>query len=90
MCGFLVTVAIGLAASWELILLLMFNFPILGMLIVAETTMTKGRAQKNKRRIEESGQTVFESVENIRTVVSFGLERAFHRKYCSQLKKPFR
>ena len=82
--------AIGFASSWELILVISFAFPLTAVGNVAHLKATLGSQQREKKRMEESGRTFFESVDNIRTVVSLGVEKRFREKYSSQLQEPFR
>ena len=44
----------------------------------------------NKKTLEESGQIVVESIDNIRTVAGLGLEDKFYNQYISQLDGPLR
>ena len=49
-----------------------------------------GRAEENKKSIEESGQIAAESIDNIDTVVSLGIEPQFCSRYENLLHGPFR
>lgn len=76
-------------ASWELTLIMIPAFPILGTVAFFQIRLLAGRAQKNKKRLEESGKTAVESIDNIRTVVGLGVESKFLNKYYDLLTGPF-
>lgn len=88
--GLLAAIIIAFTASWELSFLMLLAFPILGTVAFFQIRLLAGRAQKNKRRHEKSGQTAVESIDNIRTVVGLGVEERFCRKYWDLLITPFR
>ena len=80
---------IAFSASWELTLLLVFAFPILGAFGFLQFRLIRGRSAKNKKKLEESGKTAVESIDNVRTVASLGVEDMFHRRYAGLLQYPF-
>ena len=90
MFGLVTAMIIGLIASWELTLVLMFIFPVLGTVAFLQLKFIAGRSAKNKKRQEGSGQTAVESIENIRTVAGLGVEYRFFDKYMELLKAPFK
>ena len=87
--GFITAVLIAFTASWELTLVMVFCFPVLGAFAVLQIRYLAGRTAKNKEKLEESGKTAVESIDNVRTVVSLGLEKAFLTKYENLLQYPF-
>ena len=89
MSGFLAAVVIAFSASWELSLVLMFCFPVLASFGYLQIRFLVGRAAKNKKKLEESGKTAVESIDNVRTVVSLGIEEMFVTTYESLLQYPF-
>ena len=88
--GLITAVVIALTASWELTLVVMFVFPVLGTVSFLQLRFIAGRSAKNKKRQEGSGQTAVESIENIRTVAGLGVEYRFFDKYVQLLKGPFK
>ena len=90
MFGFVTAIIIALIASWELTLVLMFVFPVLGSVSYLQLKFIAGRSAKNKKKQESSGQTAVESIENIRTVAGLGVEDRFFDKYVQLLKGPFK
>ena len=88
--GFVSAVIIAFTASWELTLVLIFCFPVLGTVGFLQLRLQAGKAQKNKENMESSGQTAVESIENIRTVAGLGAEEKFYNRYHEQLKGPFK
>ena len=64
-------------------------FPILGSFGFFQVRLSAGRTQKNKRRLEASGSSVVESVNNMRTVVGLGVEDRFYSNYTNLLQGPF-
>ena len=89
-CGLIAATVIAFSASWELTLVLMFAFPVLAVAGYFQIRLLRGRAQKNKKRMEESGQTAVESIDNIRTVAGLGVELRFYNKYSNLLHGPFK
>lgn len=88
--GFVAAVIIAFTASWELSFLMLLAFPILGTVAFFQIRLLVGRAQKNKKRLEKSGQTAVESIDNIRTVEGLGIEGKFLDRYNGLLAGPFR
>ena len=70
--------------------MLMVAFPVLAVAGYFQIRLLAGRSQKNKKRMEQSGQTAVESIDNIRTVAGLGVEPRFYTKYYDLLKGPFR
>ena len=89
-CGLIAATVIAFSGSWELTLVLMFAFPVLAVAGYFQIRLLRGRAHKNKKRMEESGQTAVESIDNIRTVAGLGVEPRFYNKYSSLLDGPFK
>lgn len=90
MFGFIAAIVIAFTASWELTLVLVVIFPILGSAAYLQFRSLRGRSQKNKKKLEGSGRTTVESIENIRTVAGLGVEERFFSTYVEQLKGPFK
>ena len=87
--GFLTAVLIAFTASWELTLILVLCFPVLGAFSFLQIRLLAGRTAKNKKKLEESGKTAVESIDNVRTVASLGIEENLVDKYNSLLQYPF-
>jgi ABC-type bacteriocin/lantibiotic exporter with double-glycine peptidase domain len=68
----------------------MFGFPVLFLAGYFQIRLLSGRAQENKKSIEESGRIAAESVDNIDTVANLGIERQFCSRYENLLSGPFR
>ena len=88
--GLITAIAVGLSASWELTLVFMFAFPPVFLATIFQVRLLSGRAQQNKKSIEESGQIAAESIDNIDTVASLGIEPLFRSRYENLLSGPFR
>lgn len=88
--GLIAALIIAFVASWELSFLMVTAFPILGTVAFFQIRLLAGRAKKNKKRLEKSGQTAVESIDNIRTVAGLGVEERFLRKYYDLLTGPFK
>ena len=82
-------VTIAFASSWELTLVLIFCFPVLGAIGFLQIRQIAGRNSRNKKLLEESGKTAVESIDNVRTVVSLGVEEKIVEKYNGLLQYPF-
>lgn len=88
--GLIAALAVSFSASWELTLVLMFGFPLLFLAGYIQIRLLSGRAQENKKSLEESGQIAAESFDNIDTVASLGIEPQFFSRYENLLSGPFR
>ena len=82
-------IIIAFSSSWELTLVLIFAFPALGAIGFLQLRQIAGRNARNKKLLEESGKTAVESIDNVRTVVSLGVEEKIVEKYNGLLKYPF-
>lgn len=89
MFGFIAAVIIAFEASWLLAIVLFVCFPALAGVGYIQIALQKGRAIKSKELFAESGKTAVESIENIRTVVSLGIEDKLHARYGQQIEPPF-
>ena len=90
MFGLIPAVIISFEASWELSFVMLLGVPAVALFNVFQIKLLRGRSHKNKKRLEESGQLAVESINNMRTVASLGLERTLCDKYNNLLKGPFR
>lgn len=88
--GLIAAIAVGFSASWELTLVLIPAFPMQFLASYFQIRLLSGKAQRNKKSIEESGQIAAESIDNIDTVASLGIESLFCSKYGHLLSGPFR
>ena len=74
-------VIIAFIASWELTPVVVLLFPVFVVVSTLQRKFVAGRSIENKERQESSGQIVFESVANIRTVAGLGVEERFLNNY---------
>lgn len=88
--GFLTALVIGFTASWLLSIVLFVCFPIIIFVGYLQTRVIRGRSARNKELMLECGKTSTEVIDNIRTVVSLGVEDTFYNHYKSLLREPFR
>lgn len=88
--GLVAAVLIAFTASWELSFVMISAFPIIGVVGFFQIRLSVGRAKKNKKRLERSGQTAVESIDNIRTVAGLGVEHRFLNRYEDLLSGPFK
>ena len=70
--------------------MLVVVFPIIGAVAYLQFRSLRGRSEKNKKKLEGSGKTTVESIENIRTVAGLGVEERFFSTYVEQLRGPFK
>ena len=88
--SFVAAIVIAFEASPQLAPLMILTFPIIGSVIYIQTRLLAGRTQKNKKRLESSGQIAVESIDSIRTVTSLAMEENFYNRYRDLLAGPFR
>ena len=89
-CSLAVGTTIAFVSSWELALVMMFAFLVHILSNYFQMGILAGRVQENKKKLEDSVNTVTESIDNINTVASLGLESYFYSKYSKLLKGPLR
>lgn len=69
--------------------MLLIAFPLLALVNYIQIHILAGTIRNDKKRMEESGQTAVESIDNIHTVASLGVESYFCLKYNRILKGSF-
>ena len=87
--GFLIAMVVAVEASWLLSIVLFFCFPFLVSLGYFQIKHQQGRSAKNKQRMEESGRTSVEAIDQMRTISSLGMELKVSKRYDELLKSPF-
>ena len=88
--AFITAVIIAFVASWELTLVVVFLFPVFATVAKLQRKSVTGRSVENKKRQEASGQTVVESITNIRTVAGLGVEDRFLNKFINLQEESFK
>lgn len=95
--GTVISAAVTLGASiiiafifgWKLALALLAVVPILMISGIWQMKILKGHQKRDAELMSEAGNVASEAIENIRTVQSLTLERAFYEKYIDNLLLPF-
>ncbi|CAJ0587561.1 unnamed protein product, partial [Mesorhabditis spiculigera] len=81
-------IAIGFYYSWQMALLMLALFPLLGLGEALQIKMLEGKSGEDAKALEVAGKVAMEAVENIRTVQALTLERMMHAKFCGHLDGP--
>ncbi|KAH7697576.1 multi-drug resistance protein 1, partial [Aphelenchoides avenae] len=91
-CVVSVSAGLGLAFyyGWQLALLLVAIFPLLGVGHGLQMKYLRGRLEKDKRETENAGKLALEAIENIRTVQALTLEKKFYQMFSDNLEEPHR
>lgn len=76
---------ISFTAEWRLTLVILATVPLLVIAGALQMRALAGHANSNKGQLQESGKVAVESMENIRTVVAFGLEERRVQAYIDSL-----
>ncbi|CAI8032913.1 ATP-dependent translocase ABCB1 [Geodia barretti] len=88
--GLSFSLIIALVYSWILTFVILGAVPILVISGLAEATILSGHTKKNKEAIESAGKIAVDSVDNIRTVASLGLENTLFNHYAGEITRPYR
>ena len=86
--GVVVAIIVAFEASWQLSMVVVSLMPFVAIAGFFQLRLQTGRAGKNKERFESTGQISTESIENIRTVQAFGLEKRRIDTYYANLRSP--
>ena len=57
---------------------------------VLQLKIFTGHASNSKKALENAGKIAVDSIENIRTVASLGVEENFFNQYRGQVRKPYK
>eukprot|EP00117_Sycon_ciliatum_P005125 scpid61972/ scgid9202/ Multidrug resistance protein 1A; ATP-binding cassette sub-family B member 1A; MDR1A; Multidrug resistance protein 3; P-glycoprotein 3 len=82
--------AISFSASWHMTLLIMAVIPLVAAAGAANTKALAGHGSTNKVEYLEAGKTAVEVIDNVRTVVSLGLESRSVERYMAILEPVYR
>uniref|UniRef100_A0A0N5AI25 ABC-type xenobiotic transporter n=1 Tax=Syphacia muris TaxID=451379 RepID=A0A0N5AI25_9BILA len=74
--------------SWQLALLVVAIFPLVGVGQALQLRYIQGRHHKDSKDLENSGKVALEAIENIRTVHALTLQKRFYRQFCHYLDGP--
>ncbi|KAK0397960.1 hypothetical protein QR680_002358 [Steinernema hermaphroditum] len=83
-CG----VGIGFYFGWQMALLSVAIFPLLGVAQAMQVKYIEGRTVADEKELENSGKVAMEAIENVRTVQALTLEDKFQRTFCHHLERP--
>uniref|UniRef100_A0A0N4Z2C0 ABC-type xenobiotic transporter n=1 Tax=Parastrongyloides trichosuri TaxID=131310 RepID=A0A0N4Z2C0_PARTI len=87
---FFVTIGVGLYVGYQLTLILVIMIPLMIGAGYFQMKMHMQQQTKSNTKLEEAGIIFEESIDNIRTVHSFNLQKYFYQKFCYKLEYPFR
>ncbi|XP_075238991.1 ATP-dependent translocase ABCB1-like [Convolutriloba macropyga] len=79
--GLSIGLGIALVFGWQLALLLLAAFPLIGIAGGMQAKFAQGFSVKESEDAEQGGKVVTESISNIRTVQSLGLEKRLYNKF---------
>ncbi|CAJ0932909.1 unnamed protein product, partial [Mesorhabditis belari] len=83
-------IAIGFYYSWQMALLMLALFPLMGIGEALQIKMLEGKSGEDTKELETAGKIAMEAVEHIRTVQALTLEKTLHQKFCDHLDGPHR
>ncbi|CAJ0573778.1 unnamed protein product, partial [Mesorhabditis spiculigera] len=83
-------VGIAFYFGWQMALLCIGLYPILGIGSAMRTRIMQGKHRQTAKDLENSGKVAMEAIENIRTVQALTREETFYQKFCSYLEAPYR
>uniref|UniRef100_A0A0K0FGB8 ABC transporter PGP-2 (inferred by orthology to a C. elegans protein) n=1 Tax=Strongyloides venezuelensis TaxID=75913 RepID=A0A0K0FGB8_STRVS len=81
---------IGLYFGYQLTLILMLMIPLMIGAGYFQMKMQMHNQVKSDNKLEEAGLIFDETIDNIRTVNAFNLQRYFYNKFCDKLEEPFK
>ena len=88
--GLVLVLVIGFVYSWVLTLVVLGIVPLMMVAGVLQLKALSGYAANSKKTLENAGKVAVDSIENIRTVATLGIEESFFNKYKGLIRKPHR
>ncbi|PAV66356.1 hypothetical protein WR25_09526 [Diploscapter pachys] len=85
-CG----IGIAFYFCWQMALLVLAIFPLLGVAQGLQMKFLAGVAGKDAKEMENSGKIALEAIENIRTVQALTLQKRLYYHFCHHLDRPHR
>ena len=82
--------AVSFAATWVISLVLLPDYISLFIGGYLQVILTKRYADISNTLLEDSAKVAVESIENVYTVATLGIEKRIMKKYDQHLEKPFR
>ncbi|CAM8890594.1 unnamed protein product [Rhodiola kirilowii] len=82
--------AVAFAASWQLALIILTLFPLLGVNGYVQSKFMRGFSGDAKKQYEEASQVASDAVGSIRTVASFSAEQKVMELYRSKCEGPMK
>lgn len=83
-------VTISFVYNWQMTLVTLAVIPFLVISGIFQTKALAGHAHSNAAQMENAGQVVVESIDNIQTVAQLTREDVFIRKYHECLEPPYK
>ena len=91
MCvGMLLALIIAFVYSWVLTLIILGVVPVMMVAGALQLKVFTGHATSSKKALENAGKVAVDSIENIRTVASLGVEDNFFGQYRALVRKPYK
>ena len=88
--GLVLVLVIGFVYSWLLTLVVLGILPLVIFAALLQVQALAGYASNSKKSLEDAGKVAVDSIENIRTVATLGIEETFFNKYRGLIRKPHR
>ncbi|XP_063679336.1 ATP-dependent translocase ABCB1-like isoform X1 [Bolinopsis microptera] len=88
--GMSAALVIAFMTEWRLALVCLGCIPFIVIGGIIQMWQVTGTTKGVAKLYEASGKTAAESIENIRTVASLGIENLFYKHYCQALRAPRR
>ena len=83
-------IIIAFVLIWVIGLIVLLSYPLLLIGGYLQVIFTKRYSDKKNQLIEDSAKVAIESIENVYTVATLGIENRLARKYNQLLEQPFR
>uniref|UniRef100_A0A1X7TB27 ABC transmembrane type-1 domain-containing protein n=1 Tax=Amphimedon queenslandica TaxID=400682 RepID=A0A1X7TB27_AMPQE len=88
--GMVASIIIAFVYSWMLTLVLIGFVPVFIISGILEVKALTGHAGDNKKALEQAGKIAVDTIENMRTVASLGVEIKFYTAYNIEIKGPYK
>uniref|UniRef100_A0A1X7UDM9 Uncharacterized protein n=2 Tax=Amphimedon queenslandica TaxID=400682 RepID=A0A1X7UDM9_AMPQE len=88
--GMFASIIIAFVYSWMLTLVLIGFVPVFIISGILEVKALTGHAGDNKKALEQAGKIAVDTIENMRTVASLGVEIKFYTAYNTEIKGPYK
>lgn len=88
--GLVLVLVVAFIYSWVLTLVILGIVPLMMLAGLLQLKAVAGHATNSTKALESAGKVAVDSIENIRTVATLGIEESFFNQYKGLVRKPYK